>query len=143
MFSEEETAADAFVAGKRSADVEAEIYEFMQNSAKPTDFPTKQELVAAGRADLAEAVVARGGWLAFGWDLEINEVDDSSQPTEKAESPIAEGVTVTVLPSEGEAAEDGKVYQERVSYGSLMNDHFNSDGSDNCPSVPSSSGRTL
>ncbi|KAG6486021.1 hypothetical protein ZIOFF_054591 [Zingiber officinale] len=115
-------AADAFEAGKRSANVEAEIYEFMQNSAKPTDFPTKLELVAAGRADLVEAVVAQGGWLAFGWDLDDNEV----------EFPIDEGVTVTVLPSKSEAAEDGRVYQERVS-----------NGSDDCPSTPSSSGRTL
>ncbi|XP_042425820.1 protein PTST homolog 2, chloroplastic-like [Zingiber officinale] len=115
-------AADAFEAGKRSANVEAEIYEFMQNSAKPTDFPTKLELVAAGRADLVEAVVAQGGWLAFGWDLDDNEV----------EFPIDDGVTVTVLPSKSEAAEDGRVYQERVS-----------NGSDDCPSTPSSSGRTL
>ncbi|XP_074571718.1 protein PTST homolog 2, chloroplastic-like isoform X2 [Curcuma longa] len=125
-------AADGFEARKRSANVEAEIYEFMQNSAKPTDFPTKQELVAAGRADLAEAVVAQGGWLAFGWDVDDNEVDDSSQPTEKVESPIAEGVTVTVMPTKGEVADDGRIYQERVS-----------NGSDDCPSTPSSSGRTL
>lgn len=50
--------------------LEAEILEFMRNSKNPLEFPTKEELVAAGRVDLAEAIVRRGGWLAFGWDLE-------------------------------------------------------------------------
>jgi len=40
----------------------------MQSSDKPEAFPTKEELVAAGRADLVNAIVNEGGWLAFGWE---------------------------------------------------------------------------
>ncbi|KAK7307145.1 hypothetical protein VNO77_39956 [Canavalia gladiata] len=49
--------------------LESEILEFMQNSDKPQAFPTKEELVAAGRVDLVHAIANEGGWLAFGWDL--------------------------------------------------------------------------
>ncbi|XP_061351953.1 protein PTST homolog 2, chloroplastic [Gastrolobium bilobum] len=58
--------------------LESEILEFMQNSKNPEAFPTKEELVAAGRMDLAEAIVNNGGWLAFGWDLNegSREIDD-------------------------------------------------------------------
>lgn len=42
----------------------------MRKSKKPDVFPTRQELIEAGRRDLAEAVATQGGWLAFGWDLE-------------------------------------------------------------------------
>ncbi|XP_014520027.1 uncharacterized protein LOC106777040 isoform X1 [Vigna radiata var. radiata] len=48
--------------------LESEILEFMQSSDKPKHFPTKEELVAAGRMDLVEAIVNEGGWLAFGWE---------------------------------------------------------------------------
>nr|KYP60254.1 5'-AMP-activated protein kinase subunit beta-2 [Cajanus cajan] len=49
--------------------LESQILEFMQGSDKPGVFPTKEELVAAGRVDLVNAIVNEGGWLAFGWDL--------------------------------------------------------------------------
>ncbi|TKY69737.1 PTST protein [Spatholobus suberectus] len=63
--------------------LESEILEFMQSSDKPEAFPTKEELVAAGRVDLVNAIVNEGGWLAFGWDLndgsgEIRGFDDRS-----------------------------------------------------------------
>lgn len=53
----------------------------MQNSKNPEAFPTKEELVAAGRVDLVEAIVKKGGWLTFGWDLnkgsqEIKDFED-------------------------------------------------------------------
>lgn len=38
-------------------------------SKKPEVFPSKEELVNAGRMDLAEAIVKKGGWLSMGWDL--------------------------------------------------------------------------
>ncbi|EXB63804.1 hypothetical protein L484_021075 [Morus notabilis] len=50
--------------------LEAEILEFMKSSEKPDAFPSRKELVDAGRMDLAEAIVKRGGWLSMGWDLE-------------------------------------------------------------------------
>lgn len=49
---------------------DAEIYEFMAKSEDPTKFPTREQLIAAGRPDLAEAIGRVGGWLAFGWRLE-------------------------------------------------------------------------
>lgn len=95
---------DAFAMGPRSTDVEAEIYEFMRRSAKPMDFPTRDELVAAGRADLAETVAAQGGWLTFGWDL-----DDGGEEVNDRSQSICDV-----------AQEDGGVYQERVLNGTLV-----------------------
>ncbi|XP_072955776.1 protein FLOURY ENDOSPERM 6, chloroplastic isoform X2 [Typha angustifolia] len=69
---------NAFVVGDKP-DLEAEIYDFMQKSSKPSHFPTKGELIAAGRSDLAAAVVAEGGWLAFGWDLDEEEEERSKE----------------------------------------------------------------
>lgn len=60
---------------RAAVDVEAEIYEFMVRSAKPELFPTRGELLAAGRGDLVDAVAREGGWLAFGWDVDEEEED--------------------------------------------------------------------
>ncbi|KAK7309559.1 hypothetical protein RJT34_06385 [Clitoria ternatea] len=49
--------------------LESEILNFMQNSDKPDFFPSKEQLVAAGRVDLVNAIANEGGWLALGWDL--------------------------------------------------------------------------
>ncbi|KAL9272154.1 PTST homolog 2, chloroplastic-like protein [Drosera capensis] len=46
----------------------AEIVEFMKKSKKPNRFPYKQELIGAGRKDLVDAIVKRGGWMTLGWD---------------------------------------------------------------------------
>uniref|UniRef100_A0A0E0D4Q2 AMP-activated protein kinase glycogen-binding domain-containing protein n=1 Tax=Oryza meridionalis TaxID=40149 RepID=A0A0E0D4Q2_9ORYZ len=54
-------------AARGEEDLEEAIYEFMRRSDKPGAFPTRAELVAAGRADLAAAVDACGGWLSLGW----------------------------------------------------------------------------
>lgn len=52
--------------------------EFMQSSGNSGAFPTKEELIAGGRVDLAEAIANKGGWLAYGWDLNQGslEIDD-------------------------------------------------------------------
>ncbi|KAL5211103.1 hypothetical protein ABZP36_006726 [Zizania latifolia] len=47
--------------------LEEAIYEFMCCSDKPGAFPTRAELVAAGRTDLAVAVDSCEGWLSLGW----------------------------------------------------------------------------
>ncbi|KAA8533024.1 hypothetical protein F0562_032859 [Nyssa sinensis] len=65
--------------------LEAEILEFMKKSEKPDVFPTKKDLVEAGRMDLVEAIVKKGGWLSLGWDL------DDENEEEKAK---ANGITV-------------------------------------------------
>ncbi|PWA50560.1 cyclomaltodextrinase [Artemisia annua] len=46
----------------------------MKNSDTPNDFPTKKQLLDAGRLDLVTAISNTGGWLAFGWD------DDDQDP---------------------------------------------------------------
>ena len=53
--------------------LEAEILEFMKTSKKPEAFPSKKELVDAGRMDLVEGIMKKGGWLSLGWDLEEEE----------------------------------------------------------------------
>ncbi|KAG8097808.1 hypothetical protein GUJ93_ZPchr0013g35974 [Zizania palustris] len=47
--------------------LEEAIFEFMCRSDKPGAFPTRAELVAAGRTDLAVAVDSCEGWLSLGW----------------------------------------------------------------------------
>lgn len=51
-------------------DLEAEIFEFMRDSGNPDLFPTKKQLIDAGRMDLVEAIPRQGGWLSLGWDLD-------------------------------------------------------------------------
>ncbi|XP_057755850.1 protein PTST homolog 2, chloroplastic-like isoform X1 [Arachis stenosperma] len=50
--------------------LEAEILEFMRSSTKPSAFPTREELVAAGRVDLIDAIVTKECYLVYGWDLD-------------------------------------------------------------------------
>lgn len=46
----------------------AEIIEFMKKSKKPNRFPYKKQLIEAGRKDLVDEIVKRGGWMTLGWD---------------------------------------------------------------------------
>ncbi|KAK8444433.1 hypothetical protein SEVIR_9G135000v4 [Setaria viridis] len=65
---QQQRAANAAAPGaRRQEELEEAIYDFMCRSAKPGAFPTREELVAAGRADLAAAVASSGGWLSLGW----------------------------------------------------------------------------
>ncbi|KAL5219201.1 hypothetical protein ABZP36_019885 [Zizania latifolia] len=57
----------SYNAARDDEELEEAIYEFMRRSDKPGAFPTRAELVAAGRADLAAAVDSIGGWLSLGW----------------------------------------------------------------------------
>ncbi|KAK9119443.1 hypothetical protein Scep_017536 [Stephania cephalantha] len=59
--------------GSGDLGLEAEILEFMQNSGNPGAFPSKKELVEAGRRDLVEGIVRQGGWLSLGWDVDGDE----------------------------------------------------------------------
>lgn len=52
------------------ANLEFEVLKFMESSDKPFSFPSKSELLEAGRADLVDAIIAKGGWLVAGWDSE-------------------------------------------------------------------------
>jgi hypothetical protein len=71
-------------------DLEADILEFMKESRNPAAFPSKKELIEAGRMDLVEAIRNRGGWLSLGWDLS----DD-----EEEEEKVQENVATRVLDS--------------------------------------------
>jgi hypothetical protein len=63
-------APNAAAPGPRGQEeLEEAIYDFMRRSDKPGRFPTREELVAAGRADLAASVAYTGGWLSLGWSL--------------------------------------------------------------------------
>lgn len=69
-----------------SSALEAEILDFMEKSPNPKAFPTKQELIDAGRIDLVEAISAQGGWLTFGWDLDEKEPETVVAEEEKKEN---------------------------------------------------------
>ena len=57
------------------SDLEFEVLRFMETSKNPFSFPTQSELMEAGRNDLVDAILRKGGWLASGWDL--NEFTDN------------------------------------------------------------------
>ncbi|KAJ0039147.1 hypothetical protein Pint_23143 [Pistacia integerrima] len=59
--------------GEGDLGLEAAILEFMKSSENPERFPTKKQLMDAGRMDLVEAITRQGGWLTFGWDLDDDE----------------------------------------------------------------------
>lgn len=61
--------------------LEAEILEFM-SSENQKAFPTKKQLMDAGRWDLVEAIARQGGWLAFGWDLDDDGKEQQEQQLE-------------------------------------------------------------
>ncbi|CAM6114945.1 unnamed protein product [Calypogeia fissa] len=56
--------------GEGNLDLELVLLRFMQQSSKPDAFPSRQDLISAGRADLARAIDQEGGWLVTGWDEE-------------------------------------------------------------------------
>jgi hypothetical protein len=47
----------------------------------PDAFPSKKELLEAGRMDLVDAIANRGGWLSLGWDL--SDKDEEEQENGK------------------------------------------------------------
>lgn len=59
--------------GEGDPSLEAEILEFMEGSENPNLFPTRKQLLDAGRADLVEAISQQGGWLSLGWDLDCED----------------------------------------------------------------------
>ncbi|RWW34097.1 hypothetical protein BHE74_00001382 [Ensete ventricosum] len=94
------------------ADLEAQIHEFMQKSRNPNDFPTRVELIAAGRYDLAEAITIRGDRFTFGCDSNDKNIVDSD----------TNALGSTEVESDGRAIlEDNGVSQERFSDNSCGN----------------------
>jgi hypothetical protein len=70
-------------------DLEEAIYDFMRRSDKPGRFPTREELVAAGRADLAAAVASSGGWLSLGWSSSLDAAEGGDSNVKA--SPVSSG----------------------------------------------------
>ncbi|KAL3501322.1 hypothetical protein ACH5RR_035771 [Cinchona calisaya] len=67
------------------SELEAEILDFMENSSKPGAFPSKKELVEAGRLDLVEAIKNRGGWFSLGWESDENEEGNDGERVKEDE----------------------------------------------------------
>ncbi|XP_058084654.1 protein FLOURY ENDOSPERM 6, chloroplastic isoform X3 [Magnolia sinica] len=117
------SANDDGEADSGAAALEDEILDFMLKSPNPNAFPTREEFIAAGRMDLAEAIAARGGWLAYGWDLDEKPVD----------SPGDDGSIDSIG---GFLLDDSRVFQQRFS-GSSTSDQADTTASS------SSSGRSI
>jgi hypothetical protein len=62
--------------------LEVEILEFMKDSKNLDTFPSKKELVEAGRMDLVDAIANRGGWLSLGWDLRDEDEEEQENVQE-------------------------------------------------------------
>ncbi|XP_076894252.1 protein PTST homolog 2, chloroplastic-like [Bidens hawaiensis] len=59
---------DLFQESEFELGLEGEIMEFMEGSRNPNCFPSKKELLEAGRGDLVDAIIEKGGWMTLGWD---------------------------------------------------------------------------
>lgn len=118
------------------ADLESQIHEFMHKSGNPNDFPTRVELIAAGRYDLVEAITIRGDWLTFGWDSKDKNTVDSD----------TNALGSTELESDGRAIlEDSRVSQERFFDNSCGNVVVTNDvlDSEDDPLMAFTSGRLM
>lgn len=76
--------------------LEREIVRFMEMSKRPNEFPSRKELLDGGRSDLVDAIVKKGGWMAFGWDgfedgneCDINEFDDVKDVDTRVDSSLS------------------------------------------------------
>ncbi|KAJ6845034.1 uncharacterized protein M6B38_290090 [Iris pallida] len=92
--------------------LEAEVLDFMEGSENPDAFPTKDELVRAGRKDLAEAIARTGGWLAIGWD--------SKDPTSSSSLEEEAGVEEEASPYSGTGGLIEKDGGEEAGIGGIL-----------------------
>ncbi|KAG6542834.1 hypothetical protein Mapa_015738 [Marchantia paleacea] len=67
--------------------LELEILAFMLQSPNSNAFPSKEELLCAGRRDLVDAIISEGGWLAAGWEKKANVSSLGSGVPEIAQRP--------------------------------------------------------
>ncbi|XP_031482191.1 protein PTST homolog 2, chloroplastic-like [Nymphaea colorata] len=106
-------------------DLENEIFEFMQNSEKPDSFPTKEELMAAGRVDLVNAILAEDGWLSAGW---VEEEERNVHLETGTGSGYALRNSVDGLPSYSLASYSSSVVSKSSSLGRLTEAEHSSEG---------------
>ncbi|MBA0637746.1 hypothetical protein Godav_024556 [Gossypium davidsonii] len=116
--------------------LEADILEFMKNSDKPEAFPSKKELVDAGRMDLVEGIKRQGGWLAMGWDLDDDDEEHGFQEKRFPEAGVKDWDLL-----EKEKKWDNQTFQERAQ--SEVEISGTSYLAVNSSSSTSSSGRSL
>ncbi|KAF8390281.1 hypothetical protein HHK36_024806 [Tetracentron sinense] len=88
--------------------LEAEIFEFMLKSKKPDFFPTKKELLDAGRMDLVEGIAKQGGWLSLGWDL------DEEGPVQEDGFPGWNSILEKAV-GNGFVRDDSRIFQQRFA----------------------------
>eukprot|EP00850_Spirogloea_muscicola_P009532 SM000053S17489 [mRNA] locus=s53:750374:754015:- [translate_table: standard] len=60
------------------------VFRFMQQSSDPGAFPSRRQLLQAGRSDLVHAILQAGGWLAIGWETDEEEAARGVAPTSAA-----------------------------------------------------------
>ncbi|CAA2991539.1 Hypothetical predicted protein [Olea europaea subsp. europaea] len=122
-------------------ELEEEIMEFMEKSEKPTMFPTKEELVRAGRMDLVEAIKKRGGWYSLGWE---DENEKNLQVNVKESMDFDIGEFHKRVESCKEITSVGENDVNSLSGESLVeNEERLSSGDSNSLQLASSSGRSL
>ncbi|KAF5197723.1 Ptst-like protein [Thalictrum thalictroides] len=119
----------------RDSELEAEVMEFMKNSKNPNLFPTKEELIDAGRFDLVKSIVKQGGWLSFGWGLDDEEdelEEENGIQCRDRNTKIGEEI------ENGFLSTDTRIFQHRF-YGGETSEYDSLQGSEAVHSEDSSS----
>ncbi|KAA8532950.1 hypothetical protein F0562_032933 [Nyssa sinensis] len=122
--------------------LEAAILEFMKKSEKPDVFPTKKDLVEAGRMDLVEAIVKKGGWLSLGWDLDDENEEEKVQENGITVRECDNGVVAGDYSGESHGIVENYWENESLKGPDVRSSGFASVSSDSSQST-SSSGRSL
>ncbi|PIA62477.1 hypothetical protein AQUCO_00200469v1 [Aquilegia coerulea] len=131
------------------SELEEKVLEFMKNSKNPDLFPTKEELIEAGRFDLVKSIIKQGGWFSYGWGLDDGEEEELQENgIQTRDRNAEEGKQI----ENGFLSTDSRIFQQRFyggrtsEYDSLQGLEDGHSGDSSLPSssfsnTPSSSGR--
>nr|XP_027095759.1 protein PTST homolog 2, chloroplastic-like isoform X2 [Coffea arabica] len=126
------------------SELEEEILEFMEKSAKPGYFPTKKELVEAGRLDLVEAIKNRAGWFTLGWE---SDDEGNEEQNVKGDEALRMDFDIKEFQRRVETCEDGGSLRENEAgsrpSSSASNSSLSEESSASSNHSASSSGRPL
>ncbi|XP_027098537.1 protein PTST homolog 2, chloroplastic [Coffea eugenioides] len=126
------------------SELEEEILEFMEKSAKPGYFPTKKELVEAGRLDLVEAIKNRAGWFTLGWE---SDDEGNEEQNVKRDEALRMDFDIKEFQKRVETCEDGGSLRENEAgsrpSSSASNSSLSEESSASSNHSASSSGRPL
>lgn len=95
--------------------------EFMAKSQKPTMFPTKSELIQAGRMDLVESIRSKGGWLSLGWDEDVHGYavgDGMDFDIREFQGRLEESASSREFENNSSSSEDGGISENNSDSGS-------------------------